>query len=153
MKEPVRREFCPTRLEKGYLFDADVYREDLTEPIWQADLVPINAAKLACDWISGVQIRKLESSLPQLSAGMLHEVYRNLAWTLQGFAAVITAASDIRIPMAFRPEGLRGDDDKVRFLARLASLYSPAESSSIRRLARRCALDVGAFVYKAPLYD
>lgn len=98
--------FLPWPLDKRILFNAEPYRNDLPEPVWHADLHPINAAHLACQWIEGEDIRALEKSLPQLSAGMLREMFRNLGWVLQGMAAILDAASDARIPDSVRPNGL-----------------------------------------------
>lgn len=97
----------PFPLEKASLFDADVYSEDLPDPNWQADIVPINGAKLCLDWINGHEIRALESTLPFLSAGMLRELFRNLSWVLQGLAAIATAGADKRVLPALRPKNLR----------------------------------------------
>ena len=111
--------FLPWPLDKQILFDAEIYRNDLPEPVWIADLYPINAAHLSRQWIDGEELRGLESSLPQLSAGMLRDMFRNLSWALQGLAAILDAASDSRLPDALRPEGLRA-----------------AELSSLRKLPR-----------------
>lgn len=109
----------PFPLEKGYLFDASSLADDLIEPVWQADIMPINAAKLSCDWIDGAEIRSLESSLPQLSAGALRDLFRNLAWILQGVAAILTAAADKRVPDALRPKALQAEGVDLEALAKL----------------------------------
>jgi len=116
-KPPTR--FLPFPLDKESLFNADVYRADLVEPVWEADISPINGAKLSQDWIDGVEIRHLESALPYLSAGMLRDMYRNLAWTLQGLASIISAAVDTRVPISGRPKKLRRKDAKLDSLAKL----------------------------------
>lgn len=128
-RSPTRR--LPFPLEKGYLFDADDYAQDLAEPVWQADIVPINGAKLACDWLEGEELRLLESSLPSLSAGMLRDLFRNLSWALQGLAAIATAAADTRIAKSMRPTILRDDRLDLRALAKLPRV--------IRRLSLRLA--------------
>lgn len=87
------------------MFDADAYRDELPEPVWRADLYPVNASKLTMDWIEGAEIVSLEKSLPDLSAGMLREMFRNLVWVLQGFASIIAAATD--------PRNLVGCENKV----------------------------------------
>ncbi len=116
-KSPTR--FLPWPLDRDTLFDADQYRDDLPEPVWQADLFPINAAKLSVDWIEGADIAALEASLPQLSAGMLRDMFRNLAWVLQGFASTVAAAVDPRTPAGWRPKALRRPDARLDLLARL----------------------------------
>jgi len=126
-KPPTR--FLPFPLDKESLFNADVYKDDLIEPVWEADIMPINGAKLSQDWMDGVEIRQLESVLPYLSAGMLRDMYRNLAWTLQGLSSIITAAADARIPLAGRPKKLRRQDAKLKALSKLPRL--------IRRLSFR----------------
>lgn len=121
--------FLPYPLDKDYLFDADVYRDDLIEPVWQGDLMPINGTKLSLDWIGGAEIRQLESTLQNLSAGMLREMYRNLVWILQGLSSIITAGADTRVPPASRPKSLRLTDAKLSLIGRLPRM--------IRRLSFR----------------
>lgn len=111
--------FLPWPLDKYALFDGDAYRDDLPEPVWQADLIPINAAKLSIDWIDGAELKTLESRLPQLSAGMLRDMFRNLVWVLQGFAAINTAAADKTIPLAGKPPMLHGMATRLDLLGRL----------------------------------
>jgi helicase len=119
----------PFPLEKGHLFDPDIYKDDLVEPTWQADIAPINAAKLCIDWMDGVELYRLEKELPLLSAGMLRDMYRNLVWVLQGLASIITSASDQRVPVSMRPECLRAPNIELSFLAKLPRI--------IRRLSFR----------------
>lgn len=102
-----RTRFLPYPLEGGILFDADAYSTDLAEPVWQVDLPPINGAFLACEWMGGAELKYLESTLQYLSAGMLMEMIRNLVWVLQGLSAIVTAASDKRVPNALRPRVLQ----------------------------------------------
>jgi helicase len=80
-KKPPTR-FLPWTLEKPTLFNADPYRLDLPEPVWQADLAPINATKLSMDWIEGAEYLQLESTAQGLTAGTLRDMYRNLGWAL-----------------------------------------------------------------------
>jgi len=128
-KEPTR--FIPYPLEKGHLFDPDVFRNDLVEPVWQADMAPINGAKLCLDWMDGVELRTLEAELPQLSAGMLRDMYRNLVWVLQGLASIVTSASDPRMPISMRPKCLRKTDARLDLMAKLPRV--------MRRLSFRVA--------------
>ena len=128
-KAPTR--FLPYQLRDAYLFNADVYRDDLIEPVWQADVIPINGAKLCLDWMDGAEIHQLEGLLRNLSAGTLREMYRNLVWILQGVASIITAASDIRVPHAVRPKILRKSDAKLSQMAKLPRV--------MRRLSFRLA--------------
>lgn len=111
--------FLPWQLEKNYLFDADIYKDDLVEPTWQADLRPINCAKLSVDWINGEALNNLENTVADLSAGVLNEVFRNLCWTLQGLSSVLTAAADHRVPIGSRPQALQGADEKIQLLKKL----------------------------------
>lgn len=71
------------------------------------------------DWVDGAEIAKLEKSLPNLSAGMLGEMFRNLVWALQGFSAIITASADLAVHNPCRPKVLRNADDKVELLRKL----------------------------------
>jgi helicase len=128
-KQPTR--FIPYPLGKGYLFDADIYRDDLAEPVWQADAAPINGAKLCMDWIDGAEIRLLESTADRLSAGMLREMYRDVVWILQGLAAILVVAADKTVPTLSRPLALRSDDSILDLIARLPR--------AIRRLSFRVA--------------
>jgi helicase len=111
--------YLPWPLERHTLFDAEVYREDLVEPVWHADLLPINSAKLCRDWMDGAELKTLEASVPQLSAGMLRELFRNLCWTMQGLASILTAAADARVPPAGRPPVLRAPETKLDAIAKL----------------------------------
>ncbi|MFA6922290.1 MAG: DEAD/DEAH box helicase [Gallionella sp.] len=111
--------FLPWPLGQSILFAPDVFRDDLPEPVWHADIFPINAAKLSTDWVDGAEIAKLEKSLPNLSAGMLGEMFRNLVWALQGFSAIITASADLAVHNPCRPKVLRNADDKVELLRKL----------------------------------
>ena len=111
--------FLPWPLDKARLIDADIFRDDLPEPVWYADIFPINAAKLSMDWVDGAEITKLEKSLPSLSAGMLGEMFRNLVWALQGFSAIIAASADLSVHNSCRPKVLRNADDKIELLRKL----------------------------------
>ena len=126
-KDPTRG--MPFPLEKGHLFDPDIYRDDLVEPVWQADMAPINGAKLCLDWMDGIELYKLENELPLLSAGMLRDMYRNLVWVLQGLASIIAAASDQRVPASMRPSCIRVPDAVLNTMANLPRI--------IRRLSFR----------------
>jgi helicase len=109
----------PYQFENGHLFDPDIYIDDLAEPAWQADIAPINAAKLCLDWMDGVVLYKLESELPGLSAGDLLGMYRNLVWVLQGLASIITSASDQRVPVSMRPQCIRVKNIELNAMAKL----------------------------------
>lgn len=126
--------FLPYPLDNHPLLDADEYKDDLVEPIWHADIMPINGSWLCCEWMDGAPIRQLESSLPNLSAGMLRELFRNLAWALQGLAQIAVAACDKRVPSSSRPGCLRVNDATLDTLARLPR--------AIRRLSFRLSQGV-----------
>jgi helicase len=111
--------FLPYPLDRPGLCNASVYRNDLVEPVWEADVMPVNAAKFCCDWIMGAGFRQLEDACPKLRAGMILDMNRNLVWILQGLAAIITAAADTRVPDAGRPKILREDYLKLELLAKL----------------------------------
>jgi helicase len=99
--------FLPYPLSKYALFDADCYAADLAEPVWYADFATVNGTHLSCEWIKGAELRSLEGKLPNLSAGMLLELFRNLTWVLQGLSAIAAAAADKRVPIALRPRVLK----------------------------------------------
>ena len=111
--------FLPYPLEKYTLFDPSQYAADMAEPVWQADIMPVNGAKLSCDWMDGGEIGALEGTLPFLSAGMLLELFRNLCWVLQGISAIATAASDKRVPNILRPKVLQKAGINLEALAKL----------------------------------
>lgn len=129
-KKPPTR-YLPWPIEKPTLFNADPYRADLPEPVWQADVAPINAAKLSMDWIEGAEYRQLESATQGLTAGTLRDMYRNLGWALQGFAAILTAASDKRDPFSSKPPVLATAGADMAALGKLP------------RVARRLSFRVG----------
>lgn len=79
----------------------------------------MNAAELSRNWINGDELRELEKLIPQLSAGMLRDMFRELVWVLDGFASITTAAADTRTPEANRPQSLRGLDAHLDLLGRL----------------------------------
>lgn len=121
--------FLPWPLDGAPLVDADAYRTDLAEPMWNADIAPVNGTWLSCEWINGVEIRALEGTLENLRAGMLHELFRNLCWALQGMAEIASAAADKRVPQSNRPTSLLVGDERLDLLARLPR--------AIRRLSYR----------------
>lgn len=110
--------FLPWPLQ-DYIFDASEYAEDLLEPNWSADLISVNAAQIALDWINGAKLGEQEKIHGSLRAGMLLEMYRNLGWVLAGIASILSAASDIRVPEPMRPTVLRGRDELLAALRKL----------------------------------
>jgi helicase len=122
-------QFLPYPLDALALIDADEYKDDLVEPVWHADVAPINGTWLCCEWMEGAEIRRLEGTLPQLSAGMLRELHRNLGWLLQGLASIAIAACDKRVPSSSRPGALRVGDETLDALGKLPR--------AIRRLSFR----------------
>jgi len=126
-KQPTRN--LPYQLEKHIIFDADIYKDDLPEPVWLADILPVNSAKVSLDWINGVEIKALEKSASQFSAGTFMNLRLYLVWALQGMASVLTAASDVRIPESIRPKAIRVNSVRLDFLGKLPRV--------IRRLSFR----------------
>jgi len=123
--------FLPYPLDAAPLVNADIYRTDLAEPMWNADIPPINGTWLSCEWIDGAEIRTLEGKLEHLRAGMLHELFRNLGWALHGMAEIASSACDKRVPQSSRPASLHVDDGMLDILARLPR--------AIRRFSYRLA--------------
>lgn len=121
--------FLPWPLGKDYYFDASNIAHHLADPVWHAHLGQINGGKLAVDWISGSSLGELERALPNLTAGMLRELFRNIAWVISGFASVVNTASDQRVPDALRPDIIRGNDHLLHSLSQLPRV--------MRRLAFR----------------
>jgi len=121
----------PYQLDIDPLFNADAYRDDLVEPIWQANVKPINAASICCDWMAGEQLRELESLAPNLRAGTIQEMCRNLVWCLKGLSLIITAAADKRVNVSLQPKVMRDLKADTGLLAKLPRI--------IRRLSFRLA--------------
>lgn len=119
----------PYPLDSAPLINAEMYQEDLAEPMWYADIAPVNATWLSCEWIDGAALRTLEGTLEHLRAGMLRELFRNLGWVLQGMAEIAMAACDSRIPKSNRPAALHVEDSTLKLMARLPR--------AIRRLSYR----------------
>ncbi|MCY6501477.1 DEAD/DEAH box helicase [Escherichia coli] len=122
-KRPTR--YLPYMFTRAVLLDPSRLDIPLYENIWQANLPSINAAKLAFEWIEGEQLRKLEDTFEALTAGMLNDLYRNLAWLLKGVSTIVMACADTRIASELRPSFL--NDEVVndlrllpRFINRLA---------------------------------
>ena len=116
--QPTR--YLPWPLGDVRLIDADPYADDLVEPVWEADLPPINAAAVSWDWISGSSLRSLEGLAPSLSAGMLREMFVNLAWVLHGMSFILEAASDPRVTGAESSAWISELRKLPRFIRRLA---------------------------------
>lgn len=116
-KAPTR--FLPWPLGNTPLIDANIYLDNLPEKVWQADMSPINAAKLALDWIEGAELRVLETSLPSLSAGMLREMFRNLIWVLHGYSSILAAAVDTLVPVECRPPSFRTENLQLSLIGKL----------------------------------
>jgi helicase len=121
--------YLPYQLEVPALFKPEGFREHLYEPTWQADELPINCAFVARKWIDGVQLTDLERMGKGPSAGVLSELFRSLAWLLQGMAAITQAGSDTSVDPECRPRSLRASDATLGALASLTRV--------IRRLAYR----------------
>jgi helicase len=110
--------FLPWPLQ-DQIYNASDYADDLLEPNWAVDPIATNAAQIALDWIKGAKIGEQEKIHSSLSAGMLYEMYRNLGWVLQGVAAILSAASDLRTPDLLRPASLKGRADFLAILRKL----------------------------------
>jgi helicase len=126
-----RTRHLPYQLDEPYLIDADAYRTELMEPVWQADPAPVNAAKITVDWINGAELRDIENSLEALRAGSLRDMFRNVCWVLSGVASVIEAATDARTPSALQPRYLAIPTSQLANLRKLPRY--------LRRLALRVA--------------
>ncbi len=110
--------FLPWPLKES-LYDATAYADDLLEPNWYANLIAVNAAQVALDWINGVTLEKQEKIHSSLRAGMLLDMYRNLGWIMQGMVTILSAVSDSRTPDPLRPTILRGQKDLLKALRKL----------------------------------
>jgi helicase len=79
----------------------------------------LNSAAIACDWAQGAAIVELEMRADALSAGMIRDHLRNLAWVMQGLSALLVIASDSRVPYELRPAVLQSQTVDLNLLARL----------------------------------
>jgi len=128
-RQPTR--YLPYPLDKAVLVAAKDFGGVVSDTELMSDSPPYNGAKLSLDWIRGDTIRALETSLPDLSAGMLRDLFRDLAWTLHGMAAISMAAADARVLPADRPRALREHQGSLRALSTLPRM--------MRRLCARIA--------------
>ncbi len=106
-------------LNKDFLFNADVYSDSLCERVWRADVKPINAAHICLQWMSGVPLRDLERLLPDLRAGAIRELIRNVVWVLQGISSILTSVVDKRIPRELLPKVVSELDADLDGLSKL----------------------------------
>lgn len=109
----------PWALEKHSLFNADIYKESLAETVWRANLKPVNAAHICSMWAKGAQLKDLEGLTPELRAGAIRSVIRDLSWVLQGLASILTAVVDRRTPTELLPSVITNTMPDLRKLARL----------------------------------
>lgn len=109
----------PYQLDELTLYNPSDFKQHLVEPTWQADINPINSAFISCEWISGKEIKSLEGLAKNLGAGTLRELFRNLAWVLQGLSRIVYAAADKRVPAESRPPSLRVNDSVLHTLTKL----------------------------------
>jgi helicase len=109
----------PWALEKHQLFNADIYKDSLAEKVWRANLKPVNAAHICSNWIKGSQLKDLEGLTPDLRAGAIRSLFRDLGWVLQGLASILTAVVDRRTPVELLPFVVVEAQPDLRKLARL----------------------------------
>jgi helicase len=109
----------PYQLDDLTLYNPSGFQQHLAEPTWQADKNPINSALISCLWIDGKEIKSLEGLAKNLGAGTLRELFRNLAWVLQGLSKIVYAAADKRVPVESRPPSVRRDDAVLHMLTKL----------------------------------
>lgn len=129
LKGKTRTRFLPFQIQQSkQLFNPSAFAQDLVEPVWQANMVAVNAAKMAVDWTNGESLRNLENTFPTLGAGAVTEMFKNVSWVMQGMAGIVSAAADDRVIPELRPKCLRGESD-LRSLSKL--------SRTISRLALR----------------
>jgi helicase len=105
------------------LFNPSGLAQDLVEPFWHTNMVAVNAAKMAVDWINGESLRNLENTFPTLGAGALMEMFKNLSWVMQGLSGIISAAGDERVMPELRPKSLRSHPD-LKSLSKFARTIS-----------------------------
>jgi hypothetical protein len=110
-----------------YGFDALVqndpvvaYASSLAETQWQGYREAANATMLLMDWLEGVPLNLLEGQFPNVRAGNIRSLCRDLAWALSGVSNVLAAATQPNLSTEERPSCLRAlSPDEVKSLRRL----------------------------------
>ncbi len=128
-KAPTR--YLPYQFKDIDLHKAGIDDNDIVEPSWRANRIPVNAASMCCYWMNGEELKKLESLAPDFRAGSLRDICRNLVWCLQGLSLIITAAADRRVDPTLQPKVMQDSNVDTNLLAKLPRL--------IRRLSFRVA--------------
>ncbi|AZZ92555.1 DEAD/DEAH box helicase [Hahella sp. KA22] len=110
--------FLPWQL-KDIATNPGSYASDLLEPTWYANPAPTSAAWLALGWINGELLSEQEKTHSDLRAGSILDMYRNLGWSLQGIASIISSITDSRTPAPLRPQKLRENSELLYSLRKI----------------------------------
>ncbi|ADO75969.1 hypothetical protein [Stigmatella aurantiaca] len=83
------------------------YSASLAEAPWEAHRRAANAATLLMNWLEGVDISALEDTYPDLRAGPIQALCRDLAWCLAGLANILASATRPNLSANERPACMR----------------------------------------------
>ncbi|WP_044889158.1 hypothetical protein [Myxococcus hansupus] len=112
----------------------EAYADTLAEQPWQAYRSAANSSSLLMHWLDGVPVNLLEDQFPNVRAGSIMGLCRDLTWVLSGLSNILAAASNPSQSKGERPQAFRLLSPQA--LTDLRLLISP-----IRQLQWR--LDVG----------
>ncbi len=111
--------FSPWPLQKGYVAGVSTHVRRFNDSRLSSEPDVLNSAAVAVDWANGARLIDLEGRADALSAGMIRELIRNLAWLLQGVSAILEVATDSRVPLHLRPASVQIDDSQLKVLRKL----------------------------------
>lgn len=111
--------WLPWPLQRLYVPGVQPRLQRFNDARLAADADVLSASALVADWVNGSALIALESAAPNLSAGMIRDLIRNLSWALQGLSSVLEVATDIRVPHELRPVPARIEDDRLQVIRRL----------------------------------
>ncbi len=112
----------------------ETYAGNLAEQPWQAYRSAANSSSLLMHWLDGIPVNLLEDQFPDVRAGSIMGLCRDLSWVLSGLSNILAAASNPSLSTGERPQPFRSLPPQA--LTHLRLLITP-----IRLLQWR--LDVG----------
>lgn len=105
---PNRTRFIPYGFDNIVQNDLiEAYATSLAEPQWQPYRAAANATTLLMDWLDGIPVNLLEGQFPNVRAGTLKSLCRDLVWTLSGLSNILAAATRPNLSTGERPYCLR----------------------------------------------
>ena len=111
--------WLPWPLQRVFVPGVQSRMQNFNDTRLASDADVLSASAIAADWVNGFALIELERAAPNLSAGMVRDLIRNLSWILQGLSSVLEVATDIRVPHELRPQAARIADDRLLVIRRL----------------------------------